>query len=150
MATEAEGRPDRASIILEDLHGTLQHLLLQYDVKSRAEVVEAIASDVDVETIIEGRDLLFQSASAKFKDQWINDMAIDLQLKARKGENAVTNYAKDVYDLYVYIHNEDFVFPKDLLKNGQLLDHTENVRESNLTGTVLAQTILDVISRSEI
>ena len=132
MADDREdGAPDGApgiTLVMQDLHGAIQQILHEYDVKSRGEVVESIVNEIDVDVIVQARDYLFELATAKFVERLDNNnMAVDMQLKIRRGANAVTSYAKDVFELYVYIQDTNGVFPKDILRNGNmLLDITEN------------------------
>ena len=137
MADEGEdaGAPGQITNI-EDLHGCLQEILHYCDIKGRGDIVEQIVNEIDVDLIVQARECVFKVATAVFRERIGNDnnnIVLDLQLKTRKGTNAITSYAKDVFDLYVYIQDSTVTFPKDLLRNGDiLLDIGLNVSDATL------------------
>ena len=137
MADEGEDAADRGTNNITELNGTIQHILLDYGVKGKMDIVEIIARDIDVETIVQTRESVFQIASAQFYEKHCSpDMVVELQLKARRGGNAILNYAKDVYDLYGYIQEDLATFPKDVLKNpGALVEIRESETENVSTNT---------------
>ena len=116
----ATGRPE----VLAEVCGAIQHILMNVD-RSRSDIVSDILDDIDEIEIIEAREKLFDIAKGVLKSR--SGVTPDIEAKKRKGNNCLVNSACDLYDLYMYICNEEASFPKDLV----------SIKQSNVNSTKL-------------
>jgi hypothetical protein len=107
--------------LIADLCGAVQHLLLNAVNRTRADVVGEMIDDIDDSEIYEARESIFKIAKSVLQAR--TGVAAEIEIKKRKGNNALIASAGDVFDMFLYINDEQCNFPKDVLKqSGKLID----------------------------
>ena len=117
-------------------------MLIDYEVKTKQEIIENISSEVEIDEIISAREVLFRNAVEVYCDRNELSTTPDVCMKNRKGENAIISCSRDLYDLYTYIMCDSATFPRDICKNtSQLVEllPSENIENSDNTAVVNGQ-----------
>ena len=102
-----------------------------------ASIVEELVVNVDVELLLESRDIIFRFASERYIELLRSENAVDesalpvLVLKKRRGDNSKVNTSKDIYDLVVYGSGLSDIFPRDVLAHGCRYVELKNANSEN-------------------
>ena len=105
--------------ILHDINGTVSHFLSQLSNTSKETVIGNLVTDVELDAILECRELLFKNASGVY-DECLEEKGHQsgrarLELKLRRGETAAEKSARDIVELFLYVCGFVDSFPRDVL-----------------------------------
>ena len=101
--------------------------MLNSENKTRSDVVSDLLDEIEDSELLVARDEIFKIAKAIFEDR--NGSPAELEMKRRKGTNALISCAGDIFDLYTFINNERLTFPRDMVKQPNKLVDIDTSRQ---------------------
>ena len=104
--------------ILQDINGTVSHFLSQLSNTSKETMIGNLVTDVELDAILECRELLFKNASGAY-DECLEEKGHQsgrarLELKWRRGETAAEKSARGIVELFLYVCGFVDGFPRDV------------------------------------
>lgn len=104
--------------ILQDIHGSIAHILRGIGCTSKPDIVAQLVEDVDGDIIRECRDHCFGAAVTIYDEQLESHGVAgkaNIELKNRRGDNSIDKCAADIIDMIVYICGLTKCFPREII-----------------------------------
>ena len=153
-----EGREKDALLsnpILQDIHGSISHILRDIGCKAKADIVSQLVNDIDDALIRDCRDQCFGTAVTIYDEQLENHGVAgkaNIELKNRRGENATEKCAADIVDMIVYICGLSQWFPREIISARSTYIDIEVTESSNIEESKQpdVDTYSDIISMGQL
>ena len=106
---------------LDILDVNAQSILLKSGSDTRTSIVDELEHDVDIDTLLDQREKLFDCAKSKLDDLLLKNGMLDkgekvnIELAKRTAVHSHSNVAKDIVEMYEYIVGLSTIFPKGVL-----------------------------------
>lgn len=105
--------------ILQDISGSISHILRQLGHMPKEDIVSQLSEDIDNVLIHECREYLFNAAvgqyDEKLEDNGLPSGKTRLELKCRRGESANEKCARDIVEMLLYVCGMRGDFPREVL-----------------------------------
>ena len=116
--------------VFRHVYGAVQHILIKVGSEAKSDIVSQLCEDIEESELATARNDIFIIAKDSFMQRNSSDVEVEIDMKARKGKNALTAISNDIHDLYSYIVFPDSVFPKEVIRQSSRLLEFESNKEN--------------------
>ena len=109
------------NFILQDIEGTIAHILGGLSCKPKSDIVERLVQEIELDVLVECREFLFKAATGLYDEQLetsgIKGGKARLELKQRRGDTVHQKCAEDTVELACYICGLTKFFPRSVVSS---------------------------------